>query len=254
VAFGAGPGTLVGIAGAFASWEIWAPTFELLSPRWRVVAFDHDGVGQTKVAPDHITHERHLETFFSVLDAQRVERCLVAGDSNNACLAIEAVLQQPERFEGLAILNGHVWGFDNPQARRFAAGLRTSFEATVDFFVKLVFPEANSDHLQQWLRDIIVRTGSEAAARLVETFYTLDLRPRLSEVSIPTIIIHGVLDSLSPTALEDAQALAELIPGADLRLLDDAGHLPLLSRPEVVAAHLDAFLSATLMKKAAGSG
>ena len=34
VSFGAGPGTLVGIAGSFADWEIWAPTFELLSPRW----------------------------------------------------------------------------------------------------------------------------------------------------------------------------------------------------------------------------
>lgn len=35
--------------GAFASWEIWAPVFERLSPHWRVVTFDQGGVGQTKV-------------------------------------------------------------------------------------------------------------------------------------------------------------------------------------------------------------
>ena len=47
VAFGSGPGTLVGIAGSFASWEIWQPTFEVLSEKWRVVSLDHDGVAAT---------------------------------------------------------------------------------------------------------------------------------------------------------------------------------------------------------------
>ncbi|MFP5254850.1 MAG: alpha/beta fold hydrolase [Acidimicrobiia bacterium] len=241
VSFGSGPGTFVGIAGSFASWEIWAPTFEQLSRRWRVVGFDHDGVGQTKVPLEEITRERHLETLFSVLDAQRIDRCVIAGDSNNAALALEAVLHEPDRFAGVVIVNGHAWGFDTPDARRFARGLRERFDQTVELFVQVVFPEADSDHLKAWLADIITRTGPEAAARIVEIYYGLDLRPRLGDIAVPATIVHGVLDALSPSALDDAKELASLLR-ADLHLLDGAGHLPLLSRPDEVARLLDSFL------------
>jgi len=242
VSFGDGPGTFVGVAGSFANWEVWAPTFELLSPNWRVVGFDHDGVGQTKVPLEEITHERHLETLFSVLDAQGVERCVIAGDSSNAALAIAAVLQQPDRFDGLVIVNGEAWGFDTPVRHGFVEGLRTNFEGTLDFFVKLVFPEPNSDHLKAWLRDVIVQTGPEAAARIIEGYYGLDLRPRLGEVGVPAMIVHGVLDATSPTSMDDVKALAEGLD-ADLHLIEGAGHLPLWSRPQEVAGHIDAFLS-----------
>ena len=244
VSFGSGSGTLVGVAGSFANWEIWAPTFELLSPRWRVVGFDHDGVGQTKVPLEDISTERHVETLLSVLDAQHVDRCVVAGDSANAAVAIEAVLRAPDRFDGLVVVNGHAWGFDRPEVRRFIEALRTQFEPTLDFFVELVFPEPDVDHLKQWLRDIIVRTGAEAAARIVEANLGVDLRPRLGGVDLPALVIHGALDALSPTAMDDAAALAAALPRGELRLLDDAGHLPLLSRPVAVAAELDAFLAA----------
>lgn len=245
VSFGSGPGTFVGVSGSFANWEIWAPVFERLSPAWRVVAFDHDGVGQTKVPIEEITHERHLETLFSVLDAQEVDRCVIAGDSNNATLAIEAALARPDRVAGLVVVNGHAWGFDHPDARRFAAGLRGHFDATLDFFVDLVFPEADSEHLKAWLHDIIVRTGPDAAARIVEMYFGIDLRPRLTEVSSPALVVHGVLDALSPSALDDARALAGMLR-ADLRLVDGAGHLPLLSRPDEIAAMLDEFLTDVL--------
>jgi pimeloyl-ACP methyl ester carboxylesterase len=251
VSFGAGPGTFVGIAGSFASWEIWEPVFERLSGRWRVVGFDHDGVGQTKVPLREITRERHLETLFGVLDAQGIGRCVLAGDSNNAALAIEAVLEQPDRFDGLVIVNGHAWGFDRPATRRFAGALRTDFDRALDFFVAQVFPEPDSEHLQAWLRDVIVRTGA-AAARIVEIFYGVDLRPRLGEVTVPATVVHGVLDALTPSTLEDATRLAAALH-ADLRLLEGAGHLPLLSRPGEVAEILDEVLARCCLAEEPGA-
>ena len=239
LSFGDGP-PIVGIAGAFASWEVWAPTFEILSRRWRTVSFDHDGVGQTKVAVGEITRDRQRQSLFSVLDAQGVGPCVLVGDSSNAALAIEAVLERPERFVGLGIVNGSAWGFDHPGARRFVGALREDFEGTTSFFVDLVFPEAGSDHLKSWLRDLIVQTGAEAAATIVESTFGLDLRPRLSEVNVPAIVIHGELDQLAPRALEDARELAGALD-AELHVLQGAGHLPLFSRPDDVASRLDAF-------------
>jgi pimeloyl-ACP methyl ester carboxylesterase len=110
LSFGSGPGTFVGVAGSFADWEVWAPTFELLSARWRCVGLDHDGVGLTETTLDAITHERHVETLFAVLDAQGVDRCVLGGHSVNASVAVDAVLRDPTRFDGLVVANGHGWG------------------------------------------------------------------------------------------------------------------------------------------------
>lgn len=242
VSFGSGPATLVGIAGAFANWEVWEPVFELLSPRWRVVGFDHDGVGETKVPVEDIWLDRHVETLFSVLDAQEVDRCVIAGDSANAAVAVRAVLEQPARFDALVIVNGHVWGGDRPEVRRFVEALRKDFSGTIDFFVQMVFPEPDTDHLKAWLKDIICRTGPEATERIIESSYGVDLRERLKDVSVPAVVIHGALDALSTSALDDAKELASLLPSGQLHLLDDAGHLPLFSQPREVAGAIEELL------------
>lgn len=53
---------------------------------------------------------------------------------------------EPSRFAGLVIVNGHAWGFDRPEATRFVDGLCNHFEVTIDHFVKVVFPEPDSNH------------------------------------------------------------------------------------------------------------
>jgi pimeloyl-ACP methyl ester carboxylesterase len=95
--FGSGAGTFVGVAGSFANWEVWAPTFELLSRSWRCVALDHDGVGLTETSLDAITHERHVETLFAVLDAQGVDPCVIGVRYPSATAA--SVSAQPCRFD-----------------------------------------------------------------------------------------------------------------------------------------------------------
>ena len=55
------------------------------------------------------------------------------------------------------------------------------------------------------------------------------------------MIVHGGLDALSPSTVEDAKELAALLH-AELHLLDGVGHLPLLLTPNEVAALLDRFL------------
>lgn len=57
----------------------------------------------------------------------------------------------------------------------------------------------------------------------------VDLRIDAPRVTAPTLLIHGAADPLMPLAA--AQALAALIPGAGLSVLDDCAHAPFLSRP-----------------------
>lgn len=243
LSFGSGTGTFFGVAGSFADWEVWAPTFERLSRKWRCVALDHDGVGLTDTTLDAITHERHVETLFAVLDARGIDHCVVGGHSVNASVAIDAVLTDPTRFDGLVIANGHGWGMDRPDIKVFAAALRTDFAGAVDFFVEAVLPESGTDDAKRWLRDTMHHTGPERCARVLEAKYPVDLRSRLSEVSVPTLVLHGTLDAISPDPLGEATTFTRELADSTLVVFDDAGHLPLLSRPAAVADALDRFLT-----------
>jgi hypothetical protein len=66
--------------------------------------------------------------------------------------------------------------------------------------------------------DIIMRTGPSRAARLVESFYEVDIRDRLPELRVPTTVLHGELDALPASRLDTARQLASLIPGARIQV------------------------------------
>lgn len=70
----------------------------------------------------------------------------------------------------------------------------------------------------------------------------VDLRPLAPQVKAPTLLIHGDADPLMPLAA--AEALAALIPGAQLAVFADCAHAPFISQPAACTARLAAFLDA----------
>jgi pimeloyl-ACP methyl ester carboxylesterase len=74
------------------------------------------------------------------------------------------------------------------------------------------------------------------ARRLVEVMYGADERDVAARVSAPTVVLHGRRDRIVPFRL--GQELASLMPNSRFVPLDDAGHVPTLTRPERVTTEL----------------
>lgn len=239
VAHGDGATTIVGLAGVFGNVELWQQPFELLHQRHRTIAFDHFGTGLTQVAPERVTFDEQVGLVGEVLDSFDVERCLLAGDSSFAAVAVAAAHRWPERVEGLVLVGARLNHAPDERTTRFVAGLRHAFTPTLQGFVEHCLPEDDDGHLQRWLTDIIARTGAERAAALVESFSGIDVTPLLASLEVPVLIIHGALDRINPPHL--ALEVAEQVQDAELVVIDDAGHVPTLSRPEAVATAMDRF-------------
>jgi pimeloyl-ACP methyl ester carboxylesterase len=91
VAFGpAAAPVLLGIGGWIGSWELWAEPFAVLSQHWRTVAYDHRGTGATMAPVESITFERLVYDIFAVMDALKIERCVLAAESAGALTALAA--------------------------------------------------------------------------------------------------------------------------------------------------------------------
>jgi pimeloyl-ACP methyl ester carboxylesterase len=171
-----------------------------------------------------------------VLDHFEVEACLLAQESLGALTCLQAVLREPSRFDGLVLVDGA------PAASREAMeplvnGSRSDYPATVHGFVDACIPEPDTDHIRRWARQILLRADPEAAARIFESHYEEHVAPDITQVAVPTLLVHGENDAIVPVEL--AKAVAAAIPGAEIVVLPGAGHVPTMTQPETVVAEIE---------------
>jgi pimeloyl-ACP methyl ester carboxylesterase len=176
-----------------------------------------------------ITLDAMVDDLFAVMDARGVDRCVLAGESRGAQVALLAAARHPERFEGLVLVAPSVSTGGPPIA--FIAALREDYPGAIRAFVDRCLPEADSDHLRKWGRDILGRAEPESAVSLLECAYE---PPDYGRITMPVAVIHGTIDAIA--SIETAQRLADDLPDATFHALEGAGHVPTLSVPQCVAS------------------
>lgn len=240
--FGPGPQTLLAFGGWAGSWELWAATFGPLSRTWRTIAYDHRGSGATLTSPTSaslasITAEQMTADVFTVMDALQVDRCVLAAESAGATIALLAAMARPERLTGLVLVDGVIHQPASNATSPFVHALRTDFEAAIGNFADRCVPDPDEEAMRNWGRHILRRSGPDAAIRLIECLSGIDLRPRVAEITLPTLIIHSEGDAL--VSADESRWLAGRMPNATLHILPGSSHVPTMTRPEEVAALID---------------
>jgi pimeloyl-ACP methyl ester carboxylesterase len=242
VSFGAGATTFLGLGGWVGNWEVWLEPFETLSTRWRCVAYDHRGSGETPVPPEALSPDGLIDDVLGVMDALSIDRCILAGESLGAVVAIGAALRAPERFTGLVLVDGAP-AVSADIVRPLIVGSRADFAATLARFVDSCVPEPDSDHLKRWGRDMLRRSDAESGARILECHVDPPRpMPALGELRLPTLVIHGTADAIVPIAI--GRMTAKAIRGATLVELDGAGHVPTVTQPAAVVRAITDFAAA----------
>ena len=232
---------ILGIGGWIGSWELWAEPFSTLSANWHTIAYDHRGSGATIAPVESISFDRLVEDVFVILDAYKVERCILAAESAGAAIAFGAALKNPQRISGLVIVDGFYFQ-DTPEADdRFLASLKSNYLQTLDGFVQACVPEDDCEHIKRWGRQILDRASPEAAIALYGVAGSIDLRNDLSRITQPTLILHGEADRL--VSLKSAHWLEKTLPDAKLTILSQAGHIPTMTRSHEVAQEIDRFFA-----------
>jgi 3-oxoadipate enol-lactonase len=245
---GAGPAVIL-VHGYPLDGAMWSGVARALAPKFRVLKPDLPGRGNTDVAaPGGIAgYADFLEALLAGLPAP----VGIAGFSFGGYITLELMKRRPEKVRGLALVDTRA-SADDPLARAkrdetIAAVRENGVRPVVETMpAKLLSSESvgRPDLLERVQRMISRQKPETVEADLVAMRERPDSTSFLPEITVPTIVIVGEQDVLTPPA--DSQAMAGAIPGARLVTVPGAGHLTPMERPRAVAEALGEFFSATL--------
>lgn len=206
------------------------------------------GARRAVMVADH-TGADTMAAIAGLILANAPPRFALAGLSMGGYLAFEIWRQAPERVTRLALLDTQARP-DTDEAKemrwRTVDVARDRFEAIPDLQIPRLLADENlaNTSLTDTIRQMSIETGQEAFIRQMKAIiHRVDSRPTLPSITVPTLVLVGAGDKITPPDL--AIEMADGIEGAELVVLAGAGHLPTIEVPDAVTGALTRWLART---------
>jgi pimeloyl-ACP methyl ester carboxylesterase len=228
---------LVMIHGLGANLDWWEPRMVgEFSKKFMTVMFDNRGAGRTDVSDKKYSFRLFGDDTAGLMDALGILRAHVLGISMGGRIAQELVLDYPQKVEKLVLCSTNCGGKESiPASEDVMRMLMTDKSAAAHAAVTEDFVRKHPDLVEQ-TRQRVLRApiSDEAYRRQLNASLESRTHDRLSQITAPTLILHGRKDILFPP--ENGRILAEAIPGARLVYLENSGHALVEDMDEVINA------------------
>lgn len=223
---------------------IWDKVLPLLPRGLRLVRYDLRGHGASEVPPGPYSMGALVRDAEALLDRLKVRDCVFVGLSVGGLIAQGLAVKRLDQVRALVLSNtaakiGTRANWDERVAAVRAGGVA----ALADAVLARWFPPAFLDSAEgrHW-RAKLLACPAEGYAGTAAAIGGTDFLTPTSGLRLPTLAIAGSEDGSTPPDL--VRELADLVPGAEFRLIRGAGHLPPIDRPKAFADALTEFLAA----------
>lgn len=235
-------------------------TLPLLAPIGRAVAIDPRGVGRSTSSQEKYSVEGWAQDVADLVEGLGAKRAHLVGSSLGACVALQAAVDFPDRVASLCVVAGF---------SELDRSLELNFRLRIGIIEKLGLGDELAAHIAMWTlgRDFInTPAGQEAVDRLYaavrrnspERYLAFirailafgrcepgqegqpKLTQRLAEVRVPTCVIVGGQDILTPVS--QSRQIASQIPGAEVYVIPGCGHITFSEKPDDTAKLVGDFL------------
>jgi 3-oxoadipate enol-lactonase len=242
--------TIVLLHGLLFDGGMWRGQIEPLSALGRVVVIDGPGAGKSEPPPRFMLEE-HADALFDAWTELGIDKAIVIGLSWGGMVAMRFALQHPARISGLAILDSSAETHTLAERVRYRALIALHRRAGLPYalFEREVAPKMFGPVTLRTRPDLIERSyqhamgfnrNGVAKSGLAVMIHRKNILEKISAIRVPTLVMVGRDDTATP--LEKSENIARSIPGAELVVLDDVGHMSALENPEAVNARLVPFV------------
>ncbi|BAL99640.1 MULTISPECIES: alpha/beta fold hydrolase [Caldilinea] len=227
---------LVLVHGAGGNHLTWPPQVRRL-PRTAVYALDLPGHGASP-PPSCATISAYSEVIRDFADVLELPYFVLAGHSMGGAIALDFALAYGYRLAGIVVIGA---GARMKVSSTFLNGVVENFMHVTAKIVEYSYhpstPAQEKERYLQRLRE----TDPEILQKDFLAVEAFDVTDRLENISVPTLILCGQEDRMTPPSL--SQLLHRCIPNSQLHIIPNAGHNVMIEQPELVAAYIDEFIT-----------
>jgi 3-oxoadipate enol-lactonase len=228
---------------------MWQEQLAFLKSSHRAIACDIRGFGKSTDENSTLSMDLFGDDLIKFLNNLNIEKAIVCGLSMGGFIALNAHQRFPGRFEALILCDTQcIADTADVKAKRYRTIDEIAQNGVADFneaFIKNVFHKdslTTKKEVVEQVRSVvfansqhIISMGLAALAQRSETC------SRLSDVAIPTLIICGREDQVTPLA--QSELMNKAIAGSILHVIDHAGHVSNLEHPDEFNKYLLDFLT-----------
>lgn len=227
------------------SGAMWQPQIDALASDYRLLVPDLPGFGDTPLPDVPYTLDDLADTLAALLDEKGLEQVTLAGLSMGGYIAFSMLRYHPQRISALILADTRA-GADTEQGK---AGRETNARlvetegsaAIADKMLpSLLSPAAASEQVAS-LRSLIERNDPAGIATALRAMAARnDSTDLLSGINVPTLVIVGADDALTPPA--EAEKLHASIANSKLVVIPSAGHISNVEQPQAFMEAVREFL------------
>ena len=256
---GDGPERVVLVHGFQASGRIWQPLQARLPLRFKSIAVNNRGAGQTTAPAEESAYggKPFADDIFELVSQLGWSDFTLVGHSMGGATAMQFAVDHPDLLKGLVLLDpaapdGILPPGENLEAAIDARMQRRAEQRAAAPLVELATAELPSDVRQALAADIAAAPEQRLRGSW-RSMATLRLGDRVGKLPMPVLLMGGDQDQLVPLS-SMLSTYAKLPDGSGLQIWHGAGHSPNLSHPDALCETLVHFIEETIPARRASAG
>lgn len=239
---GGGETPIIFLHGVGSDKSVWRPQIEHFGTSRRAVAFDYPGYGESEFA-ENATRDDYAAAVLAAMDALAIGQAHVCGLSLGGVVAIAMHAAAPERCASLIIADSFAVHPDGQPIhdRSVAASETMTMRQLAEARSGVLLGSAVTAELKSEVIETMAAIEPAAYRLGAAAVWLADQRDRAAAIDVPTLILVGDEDGITPPAL--SHELARLIPGSRVEIIERSGHLANAEQPQAFNRAIESFLS-----------
>jgi 3-oxoadipate enol-lactonase len=225
--------------------SMWDPQVPIFAPNFRNLRYDTRGHGQSSVSPGPYTIDQLARDVLALLDQLRIDRVHFCGLSMGGMIGMLLAMQSPHRLRKLVLCNtapkiasAEQWNTRIDTVRK--QGMKGVVDGVLERWFTPHFRSRSPAAIES-TKQMLLTTPVEGYASCCAAIRDTDMRDAISRIQVPTLIISGAHDPVSPPY--DGHFMEQHIPGAQYKELP-AAHLSNIEAAEAFTMEVSNFLQA----------
>ena len=244
---GEGP-PLMFVAGLGGTGDYWNPQIAEFARHYTVILHDHRGTGRSSRSRIEYSVDQMADDMLRLMDILKIKQAHIVGHSTGGAMALILANKNSERLASTVIYAGWTKAdshfrrcFDVRKTLLRESGAKAYCRATPLFLFPSWYIRDNGNAMLAQEAELVANFPSaKIMESRIDAILEFDCTEYLRGITVPTLVICANDDFLTP--VHYSQELADIIPGAELKILESGGHAVSVTRPDLFNEEVIAFL------------